>query len=274
VTGNYFEAMGIPLLRGRTFTAADAPDAPIAAIINEAMARRLFPSGDALGQRLLWGGRPMTIVGVAGDVHIGAIDAAVRPTIYTPIFQLVSGATARAVFIVRTQTSDPAQLAAAVRTAIWSVDRDVPVFDVRTMTDIVSRSLAARRLAAGMLAAFAGVALILAIIGLYGVLSYMVTQKMPELGVRVALGATPGQVLRLVLRQGVSLTLAGIAIGTVVGAAVGRAMSQLLFGVQAIDPITFATAIGALLAVSIVASYLPARRAAMVDPVSALRGDL
>jgi len=274
VTGNYFEAMGIPILRGRTFAATDSPEAPIAAIINDSMARRLFPSGEPLGKRLLWGGRPLTIVGIAGDVHIGAIDAVVRPTIYTPIFQVVSGATTRAVFIVRSWTSDAAQLASPVRAGIWSVDRDVPVFDVRTMSDIVSRSLAARRLAVGMLAAFAAVALLLAIIGLYGILSYTVAQKTPELGVRVALGATPGQVLRLVLRQGLGLTLTGIAIGTLVGAAVGRAMSQLLFGIKALDPITFATAIGALLTVSIAASYLPARRAAMIDPATALRGGL
>ena len=274
VTGNYFEAMGIPILRGRTFAAADSPEAPIAAIVNDSMARRLFPSGDALGKRLLWGGRPLTIVGIAGDVHIGAIDAMVRPTIYTAIFQVVSGATTRAVFIVRTRTSDAAQLGSPVRAALWSVDRDVPVFDVRTMSDIVSRSLAARRLAVGMLAAFAAVALLLAIIGLYGVLSYTVAQRTPELGVRVALGATPGQVVSLVLRQCVGLTLTGIAIGTLVGAAVGRAMSQLLFGVRALDPITFAAAASALVIVSIVASYLPARRAAMVDPVAALRCDL
>jgi putative ABC transport system permease protein len=271
VTGDYFEAMGIPILRGRTFSAADSPDAPVSAIVNDSMARTLFPSGDALGKRLVWGERPLTIVGIAGDVHIGAIDAAVGPTIYTPIFQVASGATTRAVFIVRTRTSEPAQLASAVRTAIWSVDRDVPVFDVRTMTEIVSRSLAARRLAVSMLASFAGAALVLAIIGLYGVLSYTVAQKTPEIGVRIALGATPGQVLRLVLRQGVGLTLTGIMIGMLLGAAVGRAMSRLLFGIPAIDPIAFAAAICALLLVSIAASYLPARRAAMVDPMAALR---
>jgi hypothetical protein len=237
------------------------------------MARRLWPGGNALGKRILWGGRTLTIVGIAGDVHIGALDAAVNPTIYTALYQVESGATTRAVFIVRARTGNPALLAPALRSAIWSVDRGVPVFDIRTMDEIVSRSLATRRLAVSMLAAFACVAVVLAIVGLYGVLSYTVTQKTPELGVRFALGATPGQVLRLVMGQGLGLTAIGVVIGTLLGVAAGRAMSRLLFGIQAFDPATFGGAVGLLLAVALAASFVPARRASRVDPMVALRSE-
>ncbi|HEV2986646.1 MAG TPA: FtsX-like permease family protein, partial [Vicinamibacterales bacterium] len=215
----------------------------------------------------------LTIVGIAGDVHIAALDAGVNPTIYTPVYQIESGATTSAVFIVRTHTSDPAALAAAVRTAIWSVDSDVPVFDIRTMNQIVSRSLGTRRFAAATMSSFAALALALAVIGLYGVLSYAVAQRTSELGVRLALGATPGHLLRLVLGDGLRLTIVGIVIGALVGAAGARAMSHLLFGVQDFDPATFAGAAALLVGVALIASFVPARRASRVDPMVALRSE-
>jgi predicted permease len=271
VSGEYFAAMGIPLVRGRTFGREDTPAAPISAIVNASMARQLWPNGDALGKRVVWGGRLLTVVGIAGDVHIGALDSAINPTIYTSAYQVESGATMRAVFVLRTNLGDPTQLAAAVRSAIWSVDPDVPVFDIRPMTDIVSRSLGTRRFAVTMLTSFAALALALAVLGLYGVLSYAVTQRTPELGVRLALGATPRRVLQLVMTDGLRLTAIGLLLGMLAGAAIARAMSGLLFGVGALDPASFLGAIVVLLIVAAVASFVPARRAARVDPMIALR---
>ena len=273
VSGEYFSALGIPLLRGRPFGPEDTPQAPLSAVVNDSMARRLWPAGDALGKRLLWGGRTLTIVGIAGDVRIDAIDAAVKPTVYTSIFQVESGATTNAVFVVRSKAPDPVTLAPAVRQAVWSVDNDIPVFDIRTMADVVSRSLETRRFALVMLSCFALLALVLAIVGLYGVLSYTVAQRTSELGVRLALGAAPGQVLRLVLGEGLRLAAAGVVIGVCLGAAAARAVSHLLYGVTTYDPATFGGAILVLLIVAAIASFLPARRAARVDPVSALRSE-
>ena len=273
VSADYFAAMGIRLLAGRTFGREDAPEAPLAAIVNEAMARRFFPGGDALGRRLVWGGRKLTIVGIAGDVHTSGLDAAVGPMIYTPVYQVESGATRGAVFVVRTRLADPASLAASVRDALWSVDRDVPVFDIRAMSAIVSRSLATRSFAVTLLASFAGLALFLAVIGLYGVLSYAVTQRTSELGVRFALGATPGRVVQMVLGDGLRLVAAGAVVGAVLGGMAARLMSGLLFGIRVFDPATFAGAVLLLLAVAALASFVPARRASRLDPMTALRSE-
>jgi ABC-type antimicrobial peptide transport system permease subunit len=237
------------------------------------MARHFWPGDDALGQRLKWGGRTLTIVGIAGDVHIESLDSAVNPTIYTPVYQVDSGASTSAVFIVRSRTSDPGRLASAVRDAIWSVDRDLPVFDIRRMSDIVARSLGTRQFAVVMLSSFAALALGLALIGLYGVLSHAVVQRTSELGVRLALGATPGRVLRSVLGDGLRLTAVGMAIGALIGIAVARAMSGFLFGIRSLDPATFGIAVASLLLVALVSSIVPARRAARVDPIVALRSE-
>ena len=271
VSGDYFAAMGIPILHGRTFGPEDTPQAPLAAIVNDSMARRSWPGGEAVGKAIFWGGRKLIVVGVAGDVHLRALDSAVNPTIYSSVYQIESGATTSAVFVVRSHAGNPAGLASAIREAIWSVDRGVPVFDMRTMDQIVARSLTARRFAAAMLSAFAGLALALAVVGLYGVLSYAVAQRTSELGLRIALGATSGEVLRLVLGNGLRLTGIGLVVGAVVGAGAARALSNLLFGVKPIDPATFAIAACALVGVALAASYIPARRAARVDPIIALR---
>jgi putative ABC transport system permease protein len=273
VSGEYFTAMGIRLLRGRTFGSEDTPQSPVAAIVNESMARHFWPGDDALGKRLKWGGRTLTIVGIAGDVHIESLDSTVNPTIYTPVYQVDSGATTSAVFIIRSRTPDTGRLASAVRDAIWSVDRDLPVFDIRRMSDIVARSLGTRQFAVVMLSSFAALALGLALIGLYGVLSYAVVQRTSELGVRLALGATPGRVLRSVLGDGLRLTAVGMAIGGLIGIAVARAMSGFLFGIRSLDPATFGIAVASLLLVALVSSIVPARRAARVDPIVALRSE-
>lgn len=271
VSDDYFSAMGIRLIRGRTFGPQDTPQAPLSAIVNESMARQFWPAAEAIGKRIIWGGRVLTIIGVAGDVHVRTLESTVNPTIYNSVYQIESGATRNAVFIIRSRTTDPLSLGSAVRSAIWSVDRDVPVFDLRTLNQIVSRSLTTRLFAASLLSAFAVLALVLAVIGLYGVLTYAIAQRTSELGVRFALGATPGQVVRLVLRDGLRLTSAGLVIGAIVGIVVARAMSHLLFGVGQFDMATFATAGATLLMAALIASYLPARRASRVDPVVALR---
>ena len=271
VSGEYFAAMGIPILRGRTFDRRDTPQGPLSAIVNDSMARRFWPNGDALGKRIRWGGRALTVVGIAGDVHIKALDAAVTPTIYTSVYQVESGPATSGVFVVRARGVGAASLASAVRAAIWSVDRGVPVYDMRTMDQIVARSLAARRFAATVLSAFAAVALLLAVIGLYGVLSYAVTQRTAEMGLRMALGATPREVLALVLGSGLRLTGLGLALGAVLGAAGARSLSNLLFDVRTLDLPTFGAAAAILMAVAFLASYLPARRAGRVNPIVALR---
>jgi putative ABC transport system permease protein len=271
VSGEYFAAMGIPIVRGRTFGSQDMPQSPGSAIVNESMARRFWPNGDAIGKRIVWGGRKLTVVGIAGDVHIKALDSAVNPTIYCSVYQLESGATASAVFIVRAQTGDPTSMVAAVRAAIWSVDRGVPVFDIRTMDQAVSRSLASRHFAATLLSSFATLALALAVIGLYGVLTYAVAQRTSEFGVRFALGATAGEILRLVLADGLRLTIIGVVLGSVVAGVAAHAMSRFLFGVQTLDPKTFSVAAAMLITVALIASYVPAKRASRVDPIVALR---
>ena len=273
VSGDYFAAMGIPIVRGRTFGSEDTPQSPLSAIVNESMARRFWPNGDALGKRILWGGRTLVVVGIAGDVHIKAIDSAVNPTIYFSVYQLESGATTRAVFVIRTRTSNPTSVAPGVREAVWSVDHGVPVFEIRTMDQIVSRSLTSRRFAAALLSSFAVLALVLAVIGLYGVLSYDVAQRTPELGIRFALGATPAEVLALVLGDGLRLTTIGVVIGALLGAATARAMSRLLFGIHTFDLAAFTLAVAILMVVALTASFLPARRASRVDPMVALRNE-
>jgi len=273
VSGSYFQSMGIPLLRGRTFGAQDAPGTPLSAIINDSMARKFWPSGDAVGKRIAWGGRPLTIVGIVGDVHLTALETDVNPTIYTALYQIDRGPTTNAVFILRGRTASAAAIAPSLRSAIWSIDNGVPVFDVRTMNDVVARSLATRRFTVALLSSFAAVALLLAVIGLYSVLAYGVTQRTPELGVRLALGASPRQLVRLVLGEGLRLTMIGLALGVAAGIIVARAMRPLLFGVASFDPLAFAGSALVLLIVALAASGIPARRAAGVDPLIALRSE-
>ncbi|MPY91008.1 MAG: FtsX-like permease family protein [Luteitalea sp.] len=273
VSGNYFSAMGIRLVRGRTFTDADSPEAPAAAVVNQAMAGTFWPGDDPIGKRILWGGRTLTIVGIAGDVRLQALDAAVTPTVYNSVYQVESGATMSAVFVIRGSKGELSRLGSGVREIIRSVDPGLPVFDVRTMESIVAGSLAARRFAMLLLAAFAATALALAVIGLYAVLSYLVAQRTSELGVRLALGAPPARLVFQVLGQGVRLAAAGVVIGALTGAVAATAMSTLLFGISPLDPAAFLVASTVLMIVALAASYVPARRAAGVDPLVALRSE-
>ena len=227
--------MGIPIVRGRAFDERDAPGAPLSAIVNDSMARRFWPHGDALGKRVVWGGWPLTIVGMAGDVHLTgsrppsirrSTRRCIRLTEAPPATPCSSSAHGRGASI----------LAPAVRQAIWSVDSGVPVFDLRAMEDVVARSLATRRFTVSVLSAFAALALMLAVVGLYSVLAYAVTQRTPELGLRLALGAAPRQLLGLVIGDGVRLTCVGLALGIPLATALSRSMAQLLLRGRAVRP--------------------------------------
>ncbi len=285
VTGDYFRSMGVPLLAGRTFNEQDSPahpmvaqnpnsvsDKPLVAVINQTMARQYWPAGEAIGKRFRWAGRPFTVIGIAADVKLFALDAETEPTIFMDVFQIASGASFRSVFTIRT-AADPASLADSARREIWAVDKDLPVFDVHPMTEVVAASLAQRRFTMLLLAAFAGVALLLAAIGLYGVLSYSVAQRMHEMGLRMALGAKPRDLVALVVGNGVRLAAIGVIVGLAASVALTRLLAKMLFGVSALDPATFVAVSLLLLAVAVSATYIPARRASRIDPMVALRNE-
>jgi len=271
VSEGYFQAMGIPLLRGRGFREQDTASTPLVAVINQTLARTYFSGTDPVGKRLLWGDRaPFTIVGVAGDVKFSALDADVAPMIYMSNFQVSSGVSRHAVFVVRT-AGDPASLASAASQTIWSVDKDLPVFGVITMNEVLAASVAQRRFSMSLLGGFAVLALLMAAIGLYGVLSYSVSQRMHEMGLRMALGANARDLMRLVVGQGMRVVLAGVVAGLLASFAATRLLSGMLFGVSPLDPFTFATVAVVLVAAALLASFVPARRATRVDPMVALR---
>ena len=271
VNEDYFRAMDIPILRGRSFRERDTPSTTLVAVINQTLARTYFPNQDPIGKRLVWGYRtPFTIVGVAGDVKFSALDAEVAPMIYMSNFQVTSGISRHAVFVVRT-AGDPAGLASAARREIWSVDKDLPVFGVTTMNDVLSSSTAQRCFSMILLGAFAVLALLMAAVGLYGVLSYSVSQRMHEMGLRMALGANARDLMRLVVRQGIRVALAGVAAGLLASVAATRLLAGMLFGVSPLDPLTFAAVVAVLVAAAALASFIPARRATRVDPMVALR---
>jgi len=271
VSENYFPAMGISLLRGRGFREQDTESTPLVAVINETLARTYFRGKDPIGKRLLWGDRtPFTIVGVTGDVKFSALDAEVAPMIYMSNFQVASGVSRHAVFVVRA-AGNPASLASPARRAIWAVDKDLPVFGVTTMNDVLAGSVAQRRFSMTLLGAFAILALLMAAVGLYGVLSYSVSQRMHEMGLRVALGANARDLLRLVVGQGIRVALIGVAAGLVASLAATRLLGGLLFEVSPLDPLTFLVVAGVLFMAALLASFVPARRATKVDPMVALR---
>jgi len=270
--------MGIPLLKGRAFAEQDTQDFPGVVIINEAMAKHFWPGEEAVGKRIKMGGfgseAPwLSVVGVAKDVRQYELNTESKPEMYFPYSQAnVSGSAAFGMrdLAVRA-SSDPLSLAAAVRNEVWAVDKDQPVSNIRTMEQIMSGSVSRQRFNMLLLGIFAAVALILAAVGIYGVMSYTVAQRTHELGIRMALGAQSGDVLKLVIGQGMKLTLIGIAIGLAAAFALTRLMSSLLYGVSATDPLTFAAISVILTGVALAASFVPARRAIKVDPIVALR---
>lgn len=274
VTPGYFRTLDIPLKRGRDFTARDAEGSPRVTVIDEGLARQFwpgYPSGqDPVGQSLLIGGtkqQPAEIVGVVADVHQNLENPTWPGTVYVAFAQ---GAPQSAVVAVRTE-GDPLRFAGRVRAEVLAIDSDQPISSVQTMNDLVESEIGPRRLIAILLASFAGVALLLAAIGIYGVIAYSVTQRTREMGIRQALGAQQGDILRLVVGQGLGLAVAGVALGIAGALALTRVMKSLLFHVSPTDPATFAGVALLFLLVALAASYIPARRATRVDPMAALR---
>jgi putative ABC transport system permease protein len=276
VSPDYFGAMGIPLLRGRFFDTRDAPESQPAVLINRRLAEQYWPGESAIGKRFKIGpvdspNAWLTVVGVVGDTkQTGLYEHKLE--FYVPYAQERRSFVAPRDLVVRTK-SDPTVIAAAVRQAVWSVDKDQPVSNVRTLDQVFATAISQERFQALMLGLFAALALLLACVGLYGVISYAVVQRTHELGVRMALGAQPVDVLRLVIKQGMTLTLAGLVVGIVAGTFVTRILTDLLFGVTPRDPLTFAGVPVLLLLVALLACYIPARRATRIDPLIALRSE-
>lgn len=267
----YLQTMQIPLLAGREFTENDNQNSARVMIINETMARQFWPHESPIGKRVTmkdWG-PPLTgeIVGVAGDVKINGLDAAIGPAIYWPYSQFPVNFNA---IVVRGDT-DPLRLVSAVKSQIWSVDKNQPISKIATMEQVLSDSIAQRRLYLVLLGVFAGAALLLAAVGIYGVMSYSVSQRTHEIGIRLALGAGQIEILKLILGRGAKLALLGVATGILAATALTRLMSSLLFGVSPSDPATLVSVAVLLMLVAMAACYIPARRAMRVDPMIALR---
>jgi putative ABC transport system permease protein len=271
VTPEYFGTMGVPLRSGRLFGQGDGPDAPPVVIVNDAFARALFPGEDPIGRRVLLGGGPeapwRTIVGVVGDLYHESLEVPPPLQAYVPIDQ---SADSYVTLVIRSAT-DPVALANAATRAVRAVDRNLPVWNVATMDQLLDATLAQRRFTMALLAGFAALALGLAIVGIYSVMAYAVAQRTHEIGVRIALGALRGDVVRLVVREGGTLVGLGVVIGIAGAAAVSRGVRGLLYHVSPLDPTVLALVTGLLAVAALLACYLPARRATRVDPMEALR---
>jgi putative ABC transport system permease protein len=274
VSADYFRTVAIPVREGREFTQQDSANTPIVVVINETAARQFWPGESPMGKQIsmpLTDKTPqiITVIGVTGDVRQRSLGTASRPEMFLDYMQ-PSPSWPEAVLVART-AGDPMLLAGTVKTMIASVDHDVPVTAVRTMDDVLSASIAQPQVFALLLGVFAALALALAAIGLYGVISYGVTQRTHEMGIRMALGAGRGDVLRLILRQGLTLAVAGVVIGLGCTLAVSQLLTHLVRSVQPRDPLTLIAVSSVLMGVALAASYIPANRATKVDPVTALR---
>ena len=269
---NYFQTLGVPLLAGRVFDQRDAVDKPGVVIIGKTIADRLFPGRDPVGRKINYPSiqtEPDTIVGVVGDVKITGLDEAIKPVLYFPYRQAAGPFQS---LVVRTDT-DPTALAASVRNEIRQLEPDAAILNVNTMDGVIAQTPASfmRRFPALLISIFAIVALLLATIGIYGVVSYSVSQQTHYIGVRMALGASPSDILKMVLKQGLILALAGVGIGVLAALGLMRLLRTLLFEVSTNDVATFALVAGGLFVVALVACWIPARRATKVDPLVALR---
>ncbi len=272
VSADYFKAMGIPLRRGRVFTERDTEDSPPVAVINETMVQKIFPNEDPIGKRITFDDRDKNpewfeIVGIVGDVKQYGLDQPTTMQTYEPYTQQPPSS----MMLVVRSAGDPTNLSAAIRSEVLKLDKEQPTTYIKTLNEYFSTSIAQQRFSVVLLGVFAAVALVLAAVGIYGVLSYAVTQRTHEIGIRMALGAGRRDVFRLVVGRGMLLSLIGVASGLVAAFALTRLMASLLFGVTATDAVTFASVAGVLLAVALLACYIPARRATKVDPLVALR---
>jgi putative ABC transport system permease protein len=270
-TTNYFQTMGIPVLKGRAFTEQDRAGSQPVIIVNETLARKYWPNTDPIGKRMRYTGplqeNPwMQVVGVVQDVK-HEMNLPVTADFYTPHAQ---DAWSSMVLVAKTKV-EPAAMAAPIRQQVWALDKDQPVFDVHTMREVQALSLALYSFSSVMLGIFAGVALLLAAIGIYGVMFYAVTQRTQEIGIRMALGARALDVLKLVIKNGMSLALIGVVVGLAGAYALTRLLASLLFGVTPTDVVTFSIVTLGLLLIALLACYIPARRATKVDPLVALR---
>lgn len=269
ITPAYFHAIGIPLLKGRPFTEHDNLQSPVNILINETLARRFFPGEDPIGKRLLvYDEKPHEIIGVVGDARQWGLDKPPDPEIYFSYAQITFSE--NTTLVVRA-TVEPVSLSDGVRRVVREVNQDAPVYAVKTMTQVLDDSTSQRRFQTVLMTSFAALALLMAAIGLYGVISYSVSQRVQEIGIRMALGAQRSDVLKMVLWQGFKLALAGIILGLIVSLMLSRVLASLLFGVSARDPLTFTGVAALLTVIALLACYLPARRATKIDPMIALR---
>jgi putative ABC transport system permease protein len=278
VSSNYFRTLDIPLRQGRDLSETDRSDTPLAVIANEAFVRRFLPGQNPIGQRISTNPidekdpRWAEIVGVVGSIRQAGLDQDVTPTLYRSFLQEPIPVLSRPNLLVRT-SGDPTALIPSIARLVASMDRDQPVFDIKTMEERLSDSLVSRRFDAALTGTFASIAVFLASIGVYGMMSYLVTLRTSELGIRLALGAQRGQLLMSVFREGMALALIGGVLGVAGALALSRYLGALLYGVGTHDPSTFVAAVMALAGAVIAACAIPGHRAAQVDPVTALRHD-
>jgi putative ABC transport system permease protein len=271
IARDYFRTMGIPLLRGRTFNEREFAQQSNVVVINKTFADKYFAGRDPLGQKIIINMKDQNladeIIGIVGDVHESSLAAAPEPLSYWPYPELPYSVMT---VVVRTATS-PLSLVPAIREALRQIDKDQPMAKIATMDQLVSDSVASSRFTMLLLSTFAGLAIVLACIGIYGLMAYSVAQRTHEIGIRLALGAQRRNVVRLIVGQGARLALTGVGIGLAGALLLTRLMSALLYGVSASDPLTFAAVAALLTSIALLACYIPARRAMQLDPLMALR---
>jgi putative ABC transport system permease protein len=271
--GGYFRAMRVPLRRGRLFEDTDRANGQPVAIVNELLADRHWAGGDPIGERISvnWQGRWLTaeVVGVVQRLRHDALDRPPRPEVFLPPAQVPFGSMT---FVVRS-AGDPGALVPALKSEVWAIDGALPFYDVATIDSLLAHSLSPRRFVLWLLSGFAGCAFGLAAAGIYGVLTFSTLQRSREMGIRIAMGAQARDITRLVVREGMALVGAGVAIGVIASMTIARALSFLLFGIEPADPLTLAAAVTLLGPVAVAACYLPARRATRVDPLTVLKAE-
>jgi predicted permease len=275
VTPGFFATMGIPLHRGRDVAESDTMDSPFAAVVSESFVRRYWPDQDPLGRHFTMAFHDRVVVGVVGDIRVRGLERNSEPQAYLPYRQVPDGWLSfypPKDLMIHSATG-PGTLLPALRRIVRAADAEQPISDVRTMGDIVEEQTASRSAQVRVLGAFAAIAFLLAGVGIHGLLSFAVSRRTQEIGVRIALGARPGEIVKMIVRQGALLAGAGIVPGIVLAFAAGRAMEGLLAGVQPGDALTFASAIGLCLLMTVLGSFLPAMRAVRIDPMAAMRSE-